>query len=394
MRLAFEIMSESTPEGANVVPNFNPEGASAVPTINPEGASAAPNFNLTITLPGFREMVTYVGLVGSMTAWMMYSNWDKYDTKMFSMKGYFGSYWEEKRMIEIMRGKNKPCRMSDQLFVRPFVKLAGMYVDAPITPIVFVFRFDQTFDENKTTFDDLAKFVNMVLAIGNNSYDRVAIIIASPGGSALEFMRAYEGLRKLKRNGFRTYAFVDGMCASGGYMLACACNMIFASEFSHIGSVGTFCTYMNCGGMGEKIGIEEITLKDGAYKAGVPTFARPSEEDLAHAREELRDVSNVFKKIVIRARQKRNMNEDTIFTARMFYASDALKHGLIDGITEFETWVSACCPGISVIDVKPKKNKLWLELFGSGDSLVKATKDAIVRVSGGKQGFNHRLEKV
>ena len=107
---------------------------------------------------------------------------------------------------------------------------------------VFVFSFSNMSLDNikskSNPFQDLFDFINFVMINGNSEKDTVIIRINSPGGYAFQFEEAYTKLNKLKKKGFSVIAIVDSICASGGYMLACACNKIIVAETSLIGSVG------------------------------------------------------------------------------------------------------------------------------------------------------------
>ena len=66
--------------------------------------------------------------------------------------------------------------------------------------------------------------------------DRVKAIILymeSPGGSAIDSDGIYHALKAYKEQyKVPVYAYVDGMCASGGMYIACAADKIYASDVS------------------------------------------------------------------------------------------------------------------------------------------------------------------
>lgn len=119
----------------------------------------------------------------------------------------------------------------------------------------------------------------MILVSGQTNIDGIIIVISPVGGNAHEFERAYEDLKRFYDYGFNVIALIDGICASGGYMLACTCNKIYATQMSKIGYIDVFSTYYNFGHLRIKIGIKEITMKVGDHKGRFPTFSVPSEDD-------------------------------------------------------------------------------------------------------------------
>ena len=203
----------------------------------------------------------------------------------------------------------------------------------------FIFRFDnlkKLLNSNKygnkenNEFELLTKFVNFVLRVGNKDLDKVIIIISSPGGYAFEFEESYTQLSRLKNNGFFVTALIDKMCASGGYMLACACNEIICLETSMIGSVGVIGQGYNIKELADKIGIKFFQWKTGEHKGGFPTTTEYSDEDNNRMKDEINKTFVLFKRIVKNNRPLININK--IITAKVWYGKEALNLGLVDKI--------------------------------------------------------------
>ena len=71
----------------------------------------------------------------------------------------------------------------------------------------------------------------------------VAIIINSPGGSAVQSSLIFKRLRHLAdEHKKRVYVFCEDVAASGGYYLAVAGDEIYADASSIIGSIGVIFT--------------------------------------------------------------------------------------------------------------------------------------------------------
>ena len=67
----------------------------------------------------------------------------------------------------------------------------------------------------------------------------VAIQINSPGGSAVQSMLIYKRIRALAaEKDLKVYVFAEDVAASGGYLLACAGDEIYADPSSIVGSIG------------------------------------------------------------------------------------------------------------------------------------------------------------
>lgn len=102
-----------------------------------------------------------------------------------------------------------------------------------------------------------------------NRIKGILLFINSPGGSAIDSDTIYRQLIDYKEK-YKTpiYAFVDGMCASGGYYIACAADKIYASESSVVGSVGVLFwpSFINVSKLMERFGVESATLYSGKGK--------------------------------------------------------------------------------------------------------------------------------
>ena len=76
-------------------------------------------------------------------------------------------------------------------------------------------------------------------SLKDNRVKAVLLVINSPGGGVNDSDMIYRMLLDYKKNhSLPLYVYVDGICASGGYYIACAADRILCSDVSLIGSVG------------------------------------------------------------------------------------------------------------------------------------------------------------
>jgi ATP-dependent protease ClpP protease subunit len=99
------------------------------------------------------------------------------------------------------------------------------------------YKFD-TLSGKKNQFELLEKFVDIVIRTCDPVNTKILLKISSPGGYVHEYQKGYEILRRLHNYKFDVTALIDDICASGGYMLACACDQIICTETATIGSIG------------------------------------------------------------------------------------------------------------------------------------------------------------
>ncbi len=166
--------------------------------------------------------------------------------------------------------------------------------------------------------------------------DRVKVIllhINSPGGSAIDSQTIYQAVKYHKeRYKVPVVAYVDGMCASGGYMIACAADKIMAAEGSLIGSVGvTTSPFFNFSELIDRYGIKALTMSRGIDKDALNSF-RPWKPDESSSLQPLMDYTyDIFVNIVTSNRshitKEKLVNE---FGAKMFPANTAVQIGYID----------------------------------------------------------------
>jgi len=82
----------------------------------------------------------------------------------------------------------------------------------------------------------LANTLDRAFSMGGRA---VAIQVNSPGGSAVQSRLIYQRIRDLAREkNVRVYMFAEDVAASGGYMIMCAGDEIYADSSSIIGSIG------------------------------------------------------------------------------------------------------------------------------------------------------------
>ena len=168
------------------------------------------------------------------------------------------------------------------------------------------------------------------------SHDRVKGIllhINTPGGAAVDADDIYLMLKEYKeRYQVPVFAFVDGLCASGGMYIASAADQIFASPSSAIGSVGVvYGPFFNVHTTLDKIGIEARTLTEGIDKDALnPTRAWKEGED-QWIKDLLAFMYNRFVTIVSEARPKLTKDQlVNVLGARMFDCVKAEQLGYID----------------------------------------------------------------
>lgn len=164
-------------------------------------------------------------------------------------------------------------------------------------------------------------------------------LVDTPGGEAYA-ANTYCALMQGSKKPIITY--IDGMCASLGMWFAAASDEVyFSNEIDKCGSIGTYCTLVDWSGYLEKEGIKLIEIyapqstdKNGTYKEALAG-------DISGIQEDLKVLTSTFISHVSNSRGAKaadNINDWN--SGKMFYAKDAIKIGLADGIMPLNRVVS------------------------------------------------------
>lgn len=117
----------------------------------------------------------------------------------------------------------------------------------------------------------------------NNRVKAILLYMNTPGGYATDSDSIFRQILTYKEQyKVPVYAYVDGLCASGGMYIAIAADKIVASETSLIGSIGVIApTFMNFSKVLDKIGVDTMTISAGKEKDAMNPLRpwQPGEED-------------------------------------------------------------------------------------------------------------------
>jgi signal peptide peptidase SppA len=167
----------------------------------------------------------------------------------------------------------------------------------------------------------------------------VAIVINSPGGSAVQSNLIFRRIRQLAEEKKKTvYTFCEDVAASGGYYLAVAGDEIYADASSIVGSIGVIFSGFGFVKAIEKLGIERRVYTAGISKDSLDPFRPERPEEVEQIKSVQRDVHDVFIGIVKERRAGRLRGADSdMFSGAFWSAPKAMELGLVDGISDVRT---------------------------------------------------------
>jgi len=169
----------------------------------------------------------------------------------------------------------------------------------------------------------------------------VALLINSPGGSAVQSHLVFQRIRQLSRQKERpVFAFVEDVAASGGYMIACAADEIVADASSIVGSIGVIGATFGFTKLIEKIGIERRIYTAGTNKAMLDPFLPENPEHVARLKAIQEDIHAAFIDLVKSRRgAKLAAAEPELFSGEYWAARKGIDYGLVDRIGDLRSFL-------------------------------------------------------
>ena len=134
----------------------------------------------------------------------------------------------------------------------------------------------------------------------------VAITINSPGGSPVQSHLIYSLIRhQAKKNKKKVMVFAEDVAASGGYLIACAGDEIYANSSSIIGSIGVIYSSFGFTELIKKIGVERRVHTAGKNKSTLDPFLDEKKEDIERLKNIQLDLHKDFIEVVEKSRSSK-----------------------------------------------------------------------------------------
>ena len=204
------------------------------------------------------------------------------------------------------------------------------------TPVVPVVRLSGTIGrvsrfQSGLTLAGVAPLLKKAFAV--KTAPAVAISINSPGGSPVQSHLIYKRIRSLAdEKEKRVLIFVEDVCASGGYMIACAGDEIVVDPASIVGSIGVVSAGFGFVDAMRKIGVERRLYTSGKAKVILDPFQPEKPEDVARLKAIQEEVHDHFIEIVRTRRGDvlaRDRDEE-IFSGQFWSGQTSVSLGLAD----------------------------------------------------------------
>ena len=163
----------------------------------------------------------------------------------------------------------------------------------------------------------------------------VAITINSPGGSPVQSHLIYKFIKdQAKKNKKKVIIFAEDVAASGGYLIACSGDEIYANSSSIIGSIGVISASFGFKNLIEKIGVQRRVYTAGKNKSTLDPFLDEKEEDINRLKNIQLELHQDFIDVVEESRGSKlnKQNDIELFSGEFWTGKKAKELGLIDGL--------------------------------------------------------------
>ena len=219
-----------------------------------------------------------------------------------------------------------PRRFRSNAVEIPVVRLQGMIMEAS-SPL-----------RQTLSLSSCAKALEK--AFSDKEAPAVAISLNSPGGSPVQSRLIYRRIRDLAEEKHkRVLVFVEDVAASGGYMIACAGDEIFADPSSVVGSIGVVSASFGFPELLKKIGVERRVYTAGKNKVSLDPFQPEKKADVDHLKALQLEIHETFINLVKESRGSKLVDDPNLFTGMFWTGKKGKELGLVDELSDLRSLI-------------------------------------------------------
>ncbi|MCL1076730.1 protease SohB [Parashewanella spongiae] len=233
-----------------------------------------------------------------------------------------------------------------------------------LKPKTFVVNFKGSIDANEVS--SLREEITAILAVATKA-DEVIVNVESGGGMVHGYGLASSQLDRVRQAGIHLSVCVDKVAASGGYMMACVANKVYAAPFAIIGSIGVVAQIPNFNRLLKKHDIDYEQHTAGDFKRTLTLFGENTDEGRVKFQKELEETHVLFKEFVGKYRPE--LSVEKIATGEHWYGQQAIDLGLVDEILTSDDVIMNLAKQRDVYKVQYQIKKKLSDKFAHGVSL-------------------------
>ena len=159
----------------------------------------------------------------------------------------------------------------------------------------------------------------------------IILNIDSSGGDVVESEKLYLFFRKLSKTK-PVVSVINGMGASGAYMIAMASDYIVSYNTSAVGSIGVIIQTYEVTDLAKKLGISLTTYKSSILKAAPNMLEKVNPDVDMVMSQQINDVYDYFLNIFVERRKIKITEAQEIANGQIYTGRQALEYGLVDKI--------------------------------------------------------------
>ncbi|MCL1090476.1 protease SohB [Shewanella profunda] len=229
---------------------------------------------------------------------------------------------------------------------------------------VFVIDFKGSIDAAEVA--SLREEISAILAIAEKG-DEVVVNVESGGGMVHGYGLASSQLDRLRQATIPLTICVDKVAASGGYMMACVANKIYAAPFAIVGSIGVVAQLPNFNRLLKKHEIDYEQHTAGDFKRTLTVFGENTDEGRQKFQEELEETHVLFKEFVSKYRPELDLA--IVATGEHWYGQQAIELGLVDAISTSDDVIMSLAMERTVYRLRYQVKKRLADKLAHGVSL-------------------------
>ncbi|MCL1046121.1 protease SohB [Shewanella sp. 1_MG-2023] len=229
---------------------------------------------------------------------------------------------------------------------------------------VFVIDFKGSIDAGEVA--SLREEITAILTVADKD-DQVLVNVESGGGMVHGYGLASSQLDRLKQAQIPLTICIDKVAASGGYMMACVADKVYAAPFAIVGSIGVVAQLPNFSRLLKKHDIDYEQHTAGDFKRTLTVFGENTDEGREKFQEELEETHVLFKEFVSKYRP--DMDIAKVATGEHWYGQQAIELGLVDAISTSDDVILGLAKEHQVIKIKYQMKKKLADKIAHGASL-------------------------
>lgn len=224
---------------------------------------------------------------------------------------------------------------------------------------IFVLTFNG--DIKASTVPALSEEITAVLNIAKPK-DEVVLRLESPGGVVHGYGLAAAQLLRLRDKNIFLTVMIDKIAASGGYLMACVANKIYAAPFAIVGSIGVIVQLPNFHRLLKDKHIDFEQQTAGEYKRTITLFGENTEEGREKLQQEINEIHDSFKELIVAHRPQLNIKK--VATGEHWLGQQALELKLVDEIKTSDDYLLERSKDSHVYELCYETKKTFLSKLG------------------------------